>query len=128
MSWMGRPGLRWSPERMKPAATDLLDVLPHAGEVGGRENDGEVAVTARVHELKSSLRGGGAMGIERALSEMGVRVSADTFIGQGRGDVEAIHGHGAVDVRHDLSASCSGRWEKALVGWVCVGPLWPYGL
>ena len=48
----GHPGLSWSPERTKTAAADLLDVFPHTGEVGGRDNEGEVVVTAHTSEVE----------------------------------------------------------------------------
>ena len=34
-----RLGSVWGPEQTKPAATDLPDMLPHDGEVGGRDDD-----------------------------------------------------------------------------------------
>lgn len=62
------------PGSMKSSAVELLDVLPHAGDASGRDNDDGAAVTAGSHELDSVQRGRGSMGIEGAMFETGARV------------------------------------------------------
>ena len=72
------------PEPMKSSAVELLDVLPHAGDASGRDNDDGAMVTAGSHELDSIQRGRGPMGIEGGMIETGSRVSLDAFIGRWR--------------------------------------------
>ena len=79
-----RLGSVWGPEQTKPAATDLPDMLPHDGEVGGRDDDSEAMVTVSCSSSNSRRRGGGRWGIPGATSEMGIRVLVDDFIRRGR--------------------------------------------
>ena len=84
------PGSNWCPGRSRPASADLVDVPPHAGDVDGRDNDGEAVVIAQDRGLEFEPERRGAMGDRGGNGRERSRVSVGRFCRAGEGHVVAI--------------------------------------